>query len=115
MSRDIRLYTADIIVSCDRITEYVDGHPFATFCEDYIDAVARDLEIIGEAVKNVPTQILGALPEIVCPDIAKFRDVIAHRYFPVKLTVVWDLIHGELEDIRKASHIFGSLSESEEG
>ncbi len=114
MSRDIKLYIADIIQSCDRITEYVNGHTYATFCEDYksVDAVARNLEIIGEAVKNIPKDTLALRPEILWSDVAKFRDVIAHQYFRVKLTVVWDLIHGDLVDIRKAaSHLHHGLSE----
>ena len=61
MSRDFRLYLADIIQSCDRIDEYVTGHSFESFSEDYktVDAVTRNLEIIGEAVKNIPKQTLA--------------------------------------------------------
>lgn len=105
MSRDYRLYLADIIQGCDRIVEYVDGHTFESFSEDNmtIDAVARNLEIIGEAAKNIPAEILAARPEVVWSDVAKFRDVIAHQYFRVKLTVVWDAISNEIGGIRTAA------------
>jgi len=112
MSRDYRLYLADIIQCCDRIGEYVGGHSFDSFSEDnmLIDAVARNLEIIGEAVKNVPPDVLSVRPEILWSDIAKFRDIIAHQYFRIKLTVVWDVIANEIDGIRTAaSKIIESL------
>jgi len=105
MSRDSRLYIADVIKSCDRIVEYVNGHSFESFSKDYlvIDGVARNLEIIGEAVKNIPGETLALSPEINWSDVARFRDVIAHQYFRVKLTVVWNVIQVELDDIRSAA------------
>ena len=68
-----------------------------------IDAVARNLEIIGEAVKNVPKETLAIRPEINWTDVTGFRDVIVHQYFRVKLTVVWDVIQVELAGIRTAA------------
>ena len=112
MSRDYRLYLADIILSCDRIVEYINGHSFESFSEDHmvIDVVARNLEIIGEAVKNIPVAVLAERPEIYWADVAKFRDVIAHQYFRIKLTVVWDAISNEINGIRTAaSKIIESL------
>lgn len=105
MSRDFRLYLADIIQSCDRIVEYVNGHTSDSFSNNHmvIDAVARNLEIIGEVVKNIPNEILAIRPEIGWSDVAKFRDVIVHQYFRIKLTVVWDVIANEIDGIRTAA------------
>lgn len=105
MSRDFRLYIADVIQCCDRIDEYVREHTFETFSDDYktIDAVARNLVIIGEAVKNIPKEVLALRLEIEWSDVTRFRDVIAHQYFRVKLTVVWDVINNELVGIRSAA------------
>lgn len=117
MSRDFRLYLADIIQSCDRIDEYITGHSFESFSQDYktVDAIARNLEIIGEAVTNIPTETLVLRPEINWSDVAGFRDVIAHQYFRVKLTVVWDAINFELAGIRTAaSKILGTLPHIED-
>lgn len=104
MSRDFRLYIADVIQCCDRVTEYVNGHTFESFSGDYmlIDAVVRNLEIIGEAVKNIPAETLAQRPEVIWTDVARFRDVIAHQYFRVKLTV-WGTIQNELDNIRTAA------------
>lgn len=117
MSRDFKLYIADIIQCCDRIDEYVIEHTFESFSDDYktIDAVARNLEIIGEAVKNIPKEMLALRPEIEWSDVARFRDVIAHQYFHVKLTVIWDVINNELDGIRAAaSELLDNASEIED-
>ncbi len=105
MSRDYRLYLADIIQSCDRIGEYIGGYTFDSFSENnmLVDAVARNLEIIGEAVKNIPSEVLSSRPEVEWSDVAKFRDIIAHQYFRIKLTVVWDAITNEIDGIRTAA------------
>ncbi len=105
MSRDFRLYLADIVQCCDRVVEYTDGHTLNSCSDDYkfIDAVARNLEIIGEAVKNTPSEILVRRPKVNWSDVAKFRDVIAHQYFRIKLRVVWDTIHNEIGGIRTAA------------
>lgn len=54
MSRDYRLYLDDILECCDRVQAYTDGYSFDQFSADSktVDAVVRNLEIIGEAVKN---------------------------------------------------------------
>ncbi|MBK9216536.1 MAG: DUF86 domain-containing protein [Chloracidobacterium sp.] len=111
MPRDISLYLADIIECCDRIAEYTGGHTLASFSQDHktIDAVARNFEIMGEAVKNVPTEILEAQPEVHWSGVASFRDVIAHQYFRIKLTVVWDIVENELDGIRSAASVLYHL------
>lgn len=70
-----------------------------------IDAIARNLEIIGEAVKNIPSETLALRPEINWSDVARFRDIIAHHYFRVNLKVVWDVIQTEIDKIRTAASI----------
>jgi uncharacterized protein with HEPN domain len=57
MSRDYRLYLDDIATSCAKILRYTAGLTFETFLENELvyDAVLRNLEIIGEAAKHIPT------------------------------------------------------------
>lgn len=117
MSRDFRLFLADIIECCDKIQTYTFGHDFSSFSNNnqLIDAVARNLEIIGEAVKNIPSEILDQEPEIPWKEVARFRDLIAHYYFGVKLTVVWNIVENRLDELRTAaSRLFTSLAASDE-
>lgn len=104
MSRDYRLYLDDIIESCQKIESFTHEMSFEAFAADArtIDAVVRNIEIIGEAVKNVPAEWLEMQPQIEWKKIARLRDIIVHRYFRVELEVVWAIIQERIEELRKA-------------
>lgn len=59
-------------------------------------AVLRDLEVIGEAVKKIPAQVLARHPTVPWRRIARFRDRLAHGYFDLDLHVVWDVVETKL-------------------
>jgi uncharacterized protein with HEPN domain len=104
MSRDFRLFLDDILESSRNARSYVDGVSYEEFAEDQktVDAVVRNLEIIGEAVKNIPPEITAARPDIEWKQIARFRDLIVHRYFRIKLTIVWDILQNRLSELEGA-------------
>ena len=58
-NRTYSMYLDDILLSINRISEYIEGYTFSDFQKDYktVDAVIRNFEIIGEAAKNVSTDI----------------------------------------------------------
>lgn len=104
MSRDFRLFLDDILDCCDRVQDYTAGYTFDQFSADpkTVDAVVRNLEIIGEAVKNLPAERLAARPEVVWKQIARFRDNMIHRYFGVRLPIVWNILQSEIDLLRAA-------------
>ena len=104
MSRDYSLYLYDILEACENVREYTDGQTFSEFSDDKKtqDAVIRNLEIIGEAVKNIPSKLLATRPEIEWKQIARFRDNVIHRYFGVQLTIVWDIVENKLGELEIA-------------
>lgn len=83
MSRNIRLYFQDIVTSCTKVLNYTQGMTFEAFIADErtFDAVIRNLQIIGEAVKNIPPETRDLAPEIEWRKIAGLRDILAHAYF----------------------------------
>ena len=91
-SRSPRLRLEDIVEACDAIADYVRGCNADSFTEDgkTRDAVIRQFEIIGEAVKDLPETIREREPQIPWRQIAGFRDVLAHSYFAVETSIVWD-------------------------
>lgn len=105
MSRIYSLYLQDILECCENIKDYIGNMSFAEFSADKktIDAVVRNLEIIGEAVKSVPLEILQIKPQIEWKKIARFRDVIVHHYFKVDLEIVWDIIKNHLPKLETAT------------
>jgi uncharacterized protein with HEPN domain len=66
MSRNLGLYLDDILVACEKVLRYTDGIDFEQFVADdrTFDAVIRNLQIIGEAVKNIPTDVRDRYPKV---------------------------------------------------
>jgi uncharacterized protein with HEPN domain len=62
----------------------------------HFDAALRNLEIIGEAVKNVSEETRQKYPQVKWRKIAGFRDVIAHGYFGINDETVWDIVENEV-------------------
>jgi len=80
MSRSTSLRLLDIIESCDRIESYIAGQDITSFEGDLKtqDAVIRQFEVIGEAVKCLPETLTASHSQIPWKQIAGFRDVLAH-------------------------------------
>lgn len=92
MSRDPLLRLEDILDASEAIEGYLLGYDYESFVSDRrtVDAVTRNLEIIGEAVKHLPEEHTGAFPEIPWRAIAGFRDILAHSYFRTEDSIIWD-------------------------
>lgn len=60
------------------------------------DAVVRNLEIIGEAVKRVPDSIQENYPSVTWWKIAGLRDRLIHAYFNIEIAIIWDVVQSEL-------------------
>lgn len=92
MSRDPSHRLEDILEAARLIETYINGFQYESFIQDRrtVDAVVRNLEIIGEAVKHLPDEMTQRFPEIPWKAIAGFRDILAHCYFRTEDAIVWD-------------------------
>ncbi|MBI5434030.1 MAG: DUF86 domain-containing protein [Planctomycetes bacterium] len=108
MPRDVHLYLRDIATAIERTLGYCAGLDRGGFEADMrtVDAVCRNLEVLGEAAKKVPEEFRSAHPEIEWRKLAGMRDVLAHDYFQVDLDVVWDVVQNKLPELR---HRIGRL------
>ena len=79
-----------------------------------IDAVVRNLEIIGEAVKSLPPELLDQRPDIPWNQIARFRDIVVHHYFKVDLDVVWDVVQNQIAQLEPAVNEISSAADRED-
>jgi uncharacterized protein with HEPN domain len=101
MSRDYSLYLEDMLESCLRITRYTKGLSFDHFINNEMvyDAVLRNIEIIGEAVKHIPFDFREKYPEMEWRRISGMRDIVAHHYFSIQNDIVWDIIIHKIPDL----------------
>lgn len=104
MTRSADQRIDDILRAIERCQRYVaaldsDDHVLVEMAED---AVERNLQIIGEAVVNLPAEITGAHPEIAWPQIRGFRNILVHQYFGVDIDTVRDVIQTHLPPLAGA-------------
>ena len=64
------------------------------------DAVIRNLEIIGEAIRNVPLDFQSTHPEIPWREASALRNVLIHEYFGIDLKVVWAVVEKDLPPLK---------------
>jgi len=93
-----------ILLCIDRITEYVAGDETNYFHDAKTrDAVIRNLEIIGQAVKDAGVeQLAKSDPAIPWREIGDLRNVLAHQYLGVDPRLVWNIVENELPKLRKS-------------
>jgi uncharacterized protein with HEPN domain len=98
MSRDESLYLTDIQEACEKVLRFTKGMTYKDFVNDdlHFDAVLRNLEVIGEAVKNISDETQQKYPNVKWRKIAGFRDIVAHEYFGVNEETVWDIVENEV-------------------
>lgn len=94
MPRDSRVYLEDILEATRKITAYTGSLSKAAFLEDEktIDAVVRNLEVIGEAIKKLPEDLRAQHSAVEWRKIAGLRDILIHEYFGLDAEIVWDIV-----------------------
>lgn len=65
------------------------------------DSVIRRIEIIGEAVKNIPDEIKTKYPLIPWKKIAGMRDMLIHEYFGIDLELTWEVVIRDIPKLKK--------------
>ena len=94
-------FLKDIQESVRRIREYTDAMAYDRFLADIKtqDAVIRNLEIVGEAAKNISTQLHSKYSDVPWKGMAGVRNRLIHHYFGVNLDIVWDIVTVELPSL----------------
>ena len=98
MKRDVGLFIEDILNSIKNIEDFAKQLDKEKFSKDILrqSAIIRQLEIIGEAVKNIPNSFREKYPKILWKDIAGLRDILSHAYFGVNIDRVWNVLERDL-------------------
>ncbi|RAU21330.1 hypothetical protein CU669_14265 [Paramagnetospirillum kuznetsovii] len=90
--KDWRVRIEDILEAIERIRRYTGGMTEAQFVADdrTVDAVIRNLEIVGEAAKRVPVAIVERHPEIPWSRMTEMRNILVHEYHSVDPSILFD-------------------------
>jgi len=115
MPREYKSYINDILNAIRKIEKYTKELSFDEFTNDELiqDAVIRNLEIIGEAVKNIPKNIRNKISEIEWKKIIGLRDIVIHAYFGIDEEIIWDIIKNKLSLLKdKLNKIYSNDSEN---
>jgi len=101
--RDPILYLEDIVLSMQRVQEYITGFDFQHFKWDHktVDAVIRNFEIIGEATKNLPQDLKDKYAEVPWEEMYRLRNRISHEYFGIDYEIIWDIATNHLPKNQK--------------
>jgi uncharacterized protein with HEPN domain len=98
-----RVYLLHIRDAISRILEYTREGKEAFFARPIVqDAVVRNVEIIGQAVKNLSDSLKASYPQVPWRRIAGMRDKMIHEYFGVNLQLVWEVVERDLPEFQRA-------------
>ena len=111
MSERDELYLEHVLGAIALIERFTAGGRAAFFGDEMVQsAVIRQLEIVGEAVRNLSGELKARETMVPWRDIAGTRDKLIHGYFSVKLDVVWNVIVRELPSLKR--HVRRILDQS---
>jgi len=103
VKKDPKIFLIHILESVQLIEEYSKNMTASKFHKKRAtqDAIIRRLEIIGEAVKNLPISFKVKYPDVPWKQMAGMRDILIHEYFDVDLSLTWKVVKQELPLIKK--------------
>ena len=99
--RNWRMRVEDILTCIKNIEEYTRGMNYEQFCTDKktVDAVIRNLEIIGEAAGFIPLEIQEKHPGLAWLEMRGMRNIMVHEYFGISLPILWRAIEQDLKPL----------------
>ena len=96
--RDPRLCLKEMLDAIERIERYIAGWSLSQFLDDPLrqDAITRRLEVLGDACRQLPAELLSAWPEVRWEEIRGMRNRLAHEYDDIDMPTVWDAATSDL-------------------
>ena len=102
MHKDNKIYIEHIIAAIDKILKFKSNISLKEFAKDEMmqDAIIRNIEIIGEASKQLSSELKSKHQEIPWKEMAGMRDKLIHDYFGVDIEVIWKTISVDIPNLK---------------
>jgi uncharacterized protein with HEPN domain len=103
MKRNYKLFLDDISQRIEKVESYIENMTFEEFKQDdkTVSACIREIEVIGEATKQIPKEITNRFNELPWSLMAKMRDKLIHWYFDIDEEIVWNVATQKLPQIKE--------------
>jgi len=105
-SKEDRVYLLHIRDSIEKIEHYTNNTEYIEFRSNTMtsDAVIRQIQIIGDASKNISQSLKDKNPMVPWKGMAGMRDKIVHNYFNVNIREVWRVVKKDIPNLKKSIH-----------
>ncbi len=113
MKKSVDLYLRDIIEMINRVERSTEDLTREEFYDDLDsqDMTIRRIEIIGEAIKQMPQDFKDEHPKVPWKKITATRNILIHGYTEISIKRIWDIVQKDLQPLKK--HILKFLEELE--
>ena len=103
MKKDESVYLRHILDAFVQIEFYMDDVSHEEFLQNRLlqDGVIRQLEVMGEAARNLSDDLRNEYPQIPWRQMIGLRNRMAHAYFNVDLQIVWEIVRGDIPDLKE--------------
>jgi len=100
--RSLVFFIKDMLEAITKIERYVCGLTYENFAENdmVLDAVVRNLEVIGEAARHLPQELRERYNDIDWRRVVGFRNIVVHEYFDVDPQIVWVIATQHLTELK---------------
>ena len=101
--KDNLAYIEHILDAIARIKRYTENLSYKEFerSEMIQDAVIRNFEVIGEATKNIYSELVLSNPKIPWKEMAGMRDKLIHDYMGVEISVIWKTTKEDIPELER--------------
>ena len=103
MKKEPEVFIEHILESIELIENYTANKTISDFIESVQlqDSIICRIEIIGEAVKNLPAEVKSNYPDVPWKNIASMGDVLIHKYFGIDLELTWQVVQKDIPDLKR--------------
>jgi uncharacterized protein with HEPN domain len=97
-----------MIKACEKVGRYTAGLDRRAFFADErtVDAVVRNIQILGDAAKQIPDDVRQRMPEVEWRKVSGMRNVIVHAYFDVDDDILWLAVENKIPELLRTLQAF---------